>query len=248
MRESPPSAGRAILHRLERALRFGVGLGRADVVGVALGEVAVHGGGAGQPAQEMAGRVAIAAVAQVVVQQILRRRGEHVDRQAGDVRLGPLGLLLEVDDAAGGVQEHAAVPAPARRRRSGMRTHRVTGAARSRAKRSGSASSKASSLSVAATSRSPPRFSPRRASCRSPRAPSRSSSLAVPSLITLVGSRPTVDRHCYCRYLPVHEASHSQALRRLPPRIRPSIASGGSPTGSARRHGNDDPRIADEAT
>ena len=92
MRESPPSAGRAVLHRPERALRLGVGLGRADVVGTARGEVAVHGGGAGQPAQEVAGRVAVAAAAQVVAQQILRRRGEHVDRQAGDVRLGPLAV------------------------------------------------------------------------------------------------------------------------------------------------------------
>ena len=66
MRESPPSAGRAILHRPERALRFGVGLGGAHVVGVAVGDVAVHGGSAGQPTQEVAGRVAVAAAAQVV--------------------------------------------------------------------------------------------------------------------------------------------------------------------------------------
>ena len=80
------------------------------------------------------------------------------------------------------------MPAGQMRSRSGMRTHTVTGAASSRAKRSGSASSKANSLSVAATSTSPPRSSRRRASCRSPRAPSRSSSFAVPSLITRVGS------------------------------------------------------------
>ncbi len=77
---------------------------------------------------------------------------------------------------------------PAKLRRSGMRTHRVTGAARSRAKRSGAANSKVSSLSVAATSTSPPGSSRLRASCRSPRAPSRSSSLLVPSPITRVGS------------------------------------------------------------
>ena len=93
---------------IARNARCRVGLGGAHVVGVAVGDVAVHGGSAGQPAQEMAGRVAVAAAAQ----SSSRSCAAGVSTtEAGDVRLGPLGLLLEVDDAAGGVQEHAAVPA-----------------------------------------------------------------------------------------------------------------------------------------
>ena len=63
---------------------------------------------------------------------------------------GRLGFSLEVDDPTGLVQDHAAMPA-AQVPPGGMPTKTVTGAARSRAKRTALSSSKFINLSVVAT-------------------------------------------------------------------------------------------------
>ena len=92
-------------------LRCRVAVRRANVIAGAAGSVAVYGGAPRQPTQEVARRVPIAALLQVLAYQRLHLHRQHVDRQAGEPRLRVPRFLFEVDDTAGAVEHYAAVPA-----------------------------------------------------------------------------------------------------------------------------------------
>lgn len=95
----------------EGTLRCRVGVRGADVIAGAAGEVAVDGGALRQPTKEVARRVPIAALLQVLAYQRLHRHRQHVDCEAGEPRLRMPRFLFEVDDTAGAVEHYAAVPA-----------------------------------------------------------------------------------------------------------------------------------------
>ena len=71
----------------------------------------IYGGAPRQPTQEVARRVPVAALLQVLAYQGLHRHRQHVDCQAGEPRLRVPRLLFEVDDTPRAVEHYAAVPA-----------------------------------------------------------------------------------------------------------------------------------------